>query len=96
MTSCKPVSFSRRTLHDGVSKCEEGLYTVLRVICVTGSARDGCRSLVTSNKFKCHNCTEDQNNPLTFKNHFFSNKRNIEARSGNHCCNGMSNICYIM
>jgi len=32
------------------SLCEEGLYTVLRVICVTGSVRDGSLSLDTANK----------------------------------------------
>ena len=32
------------------SLCEEGLCTVLRVICVTGSVQDGSRSLDTANK----------------------------------------------
>jgi len=27
---------------------------------------------------------------------FFPNKRNIETRSGNHYCSGMSNKCYIL
>ena len=30
----------------------EGLYTVLRGVCVTGRNREGCRSLDTSNKSK--------------------------------------------
>jgi len=34
------------------SLCEEGLCTVLWVICVTGSVQDGSRSLETANKFE--------------------------------------------
>ena len=34
------------------SLCEEGMCTVLRVICVTGSVRDGSLSLDTANKFE--------------------------------------------
>ena len=54
-------------------------------------------SLSFSYNYKCIRqiCRENQNIPSTFKT-FFLNKRNIEARSGNDCCSGMSNKCYTL
>jgi len=52
------------------------------------------RSVFFRNRNLSDKCRENQNTPLTLK--CFPNKRNIETRSGNHYCSGMSNKSYIL